>query len=368
MTSYDQTSGCEGDSIAVIKAIVVQAPARQVSPDQVYPVVSVPGDQNQNGINLCSGDVIQKYSLGTIQAGEISYDLKAMYNSRSVSMTPYYTNNALGGLGWKLLDYPKMVYDDLLKRYFYLDGTDVYPLDTLGQTGNTLNLRASGEAWLIQFALEGASLDISERKWTLTNENGAQFVFSNAPQNTLSDGERGNIWHLSKICDTQHQDSLTFSYSTTGMVTSILGSDGDQLDIIYSNNTISYISQYRSNGNNNNVLLGKTTLTYGKNFSPDASKNILTSIASSYNASLSVANGTQLVQSTPPLVFSYYNSYYPGALNSVQSPSGGILQYVYEHRVLNGHVYYPVSQTNLYSGTYMTKPISAALGPVVVLK
>ncbi|MEZ4918088.1 MAG: hypothetical protein R2792_03190 [Saprospiraceae bacterium] len=352
VATYDPTSGCESTGTTPVKANVALQPSRLVLPDQVFPSTSIPGDQNENGINLCTGDVIIQQALGQISAGEIGYQLKAQYNSRSAAMTPFFTANPLGGLGWKLLDYPKIAYDDVEKRFFYLDGTSVYQLDTLQVQGNSVVFHASGKAWQNQFILDAKNVDMNQRSWIMRTIEGVFFSFNQPATSSLDNNQQGNIWNLSVMGNSQKRDSLVFSYnSSTGFLSSITSSDGNQIDLSYANNTLQYVTQSVS-GTSGEIPLNRTILTYAQNkFEPSNSKSILVSIGEETNSAARIGGSAQWVATAPPSQFTYATSDYAGALQSIQFPAGGYTSYTYGNQTHNGMQYHPVSEVSSFSGT-----------------
>lgn len=353
VTNYDATTGCEGSQAKAIKANIAVMPSRILHPDYVYPVASIPGDQSEMGLNLVTGDAIPSFEVGQITAGTLQFSLKVQYNSRAAAITPYYTSNNLGGLGWKLLDYPKMVYDDELKSFYFLDGKNVYKLDTVSTSDNQLILRTNGDAFFNKFVLNTSSLNMAYRTWTVSTENGLQYYFNQVASNSLTNGQGGNIWNIAKIADTQHIDSLSFSYSNN-QLNNISSSTGGYLVLSYQNNLLSNVTYYQKATNNNTIAISKTNLVYSSNvFTPLSSAQILTSIQFFNNAALSY-NATQWVPKAPATLFGYNTSNYNGALAQITNEDGGIINFTYGQRLYEGVAYYPVTETHVFSGTTYT--------------
>ncbi|MBX7176648.1 MAG: FG-GAP-like repeat-containing protein, partial [Saprospiraceae bacterium] len=350
VTNLDATTGCEGSQATAIKAQVAIMPARILHPDYVYPVASIPGDHSEMGLNLVTGDAIPSFEIGQITAGAIQFSLKVQYNSRAAAITPYYVNNNLGGLGWKMLDYPKMVYDDELKNFYFLDGKNVYKLDTVSNQSNQLTLRTNGDAFFNKFVLNTSSINMPYNTWTVSTEKGTQYYFNQLATSSLSNGQGGNIWNITKIGDTQHLDSLVFDYSNNQLI-NITSSTGGYLELSYQNSLLSNITYYQKATNNNKIAISKTNLVYNSNvFTPLPTAQILISLQSFENAAID-NNSTQWVSKAPATVFTYNTSNYNGALSEITNENGGIINFTYGQRLYDGVAYFPVTETHVFSGT-----------------
>lgn len=96
------------------------------SPDSIYPLPSLRAAVVRDGVNLFTGDLLLRIPLVEVRAGTLRYAIEVLYNSRGYSLGAQATDNVLGGRGWKLLDYPKIVEDG--GKAFLLDGLAAHRL------------------------------------------------------------------------------------------------------------------------------------------------------------------------------------------------------------------------------------------------
>lgn len=119
----------------------------QQNPDNVYPVPFNNITQKYHAINLFTGQVNDTFNLIEIKSRTLSYRLQAFYNSATAgviaSSQGKFASNALGGYGWKMMDYPKIVQDG--SNYYLLDGYASYPLKQL--TNTWAGVYATGMKW-----------------------------------------------------------------------------------------------------------------------------------------------------------------------------------------------------------------------------
>ncbi|MES2689757.1 MAG: phosphodiester glycosidase family protein [Bacteroidota bacterium] len=112
------------------------ANSQTLNPDNVYPLASNNITQKYNSVNLFTGQINDTFTLAEIKSRTLSYRLQAMYNSATAGLiaknTSMFASNVLGGYGWKLMDYPKIVQDG--NMYFFLDGYAAYPLQMMSST------------------------------------------------------------------------------------------------------------------------------------------------------------------------------------------------------------------------------------------
>jgi RHS repeat-associated protein len=108
----------------------------QQNPDNVYPVPFNNIVQKYHAINLFTGQVNDTFTLVEIKGRTLTYRLQAFYNSATAGVIASnkgkFVSNALGGYGWKMMDYPKIVQDG--SNYYLLDGYAAYPLQQLTNT------------------------------------------------------------------------------------------------------------------------------------------------------------------------------------------------------------------------------------------
>ena len=299
-------------------------------PDQVYPIPNNYGDVNGADINLLTGDVNFTTTLAAISGHLLNYDIQAFYNSRSASLNTKNGNsvpNALGGWGWKLMDYPKIVQDG--SSYYMLDGHASYPLR---QTGPPNNYTTGNIYYLWQF-----SYDSNENSWKLTDEDGAVFTLGNTSQaNTY------NFWNLSTMSNPNWPDTLAFTYQKASL-TGISNTLNDELELLYDQQgllTAIKVYQNKAHDSQEQQLLRRVDLDY----SQQSGDTLLSKVEV-----LKTLQNDRFVDGFPPLVFEYFDNEarYPLAVRSIHTPSGSVQLYGYtgtKHEKLpNVVVYYAVN-------------------------
>ncbi len=268
----------------------------QYHPDKVYPIPNNYGKINESGVNLFTGDLNLEFPLASISGKNLSYSLSVSYNSRSMAIsTP--ADNALGGKGWKLMDYPKIVKEG--NKYFYLDGQKAQML--MAANGGSQYL-VDGSDYLLKFTKTGIS-------WSITTESGIQYQLTNKYT------ENGyTFWSIGKIEDPNWGDKIDFSY-TLGQLNSINNSLGDKIQLIYNGKHLSRIDIYHDQSINDKdaVLRDKTSLNYNDHG--------IRSIESHHKIHTSLFSKT-----TPALEFEYNTK---GRIHKIISPSGAIQSYKY---------------------------------------
>lgn len=228
------------------------------NPDALYPIPNNMGTINTGGINLFTGSINDTATLVIIPARTFKYKLQALYNSRTaglISANPSnYVFNVLGGYGWKMLDYPKIVQDG--SNYFLVDGYASYPLQRLSQNQA---YTAGGKYYLWKILQVGSG-------WAILTEDGKRYVFDQAG---VSIGTNRTAWNFRKIQEMQWKDSLSFSYSSTGVLNSIVNTLGDTFLFQYDTVGISTqkylktISHYRAGAAMDNLVFQYSALAVG---------------------------------------------------------------------------------------------------------
>lgn len=110
--------------LLLLGALLYLEATGQTRPDALYPIPANVGVVNMGGIDLFTGNVNDTITLTTIPARTFKYKFQALYNSRTAGLisasSSNYVFNVLGGYGWKMLYYPKIVQDG--SNYFLVDG------------------------------------------------------------------------------------------------------------------------------------------------------------------------------------------------------------------------------------------------------
>lgn len=230
----------------------------QTHPDAVYPIPANVGVINSGGIDLFTGSVNDTITLMNIPARTFKYRLQALYNSRTAGLisanSSNYTFNVLGGYGWKMLDYPKIVQDG--SNYFLVDGYASYSLQGLSQNQA---FTAGGKYYLWKILQVGSG-------WAILTEDGKRYVFD---QPGISIGANRTVWNFSKMQEMQWKDSLSFVYSSTGVLNSIANTLGDTLLFQYDTvgtSTQKYlktISHHRTGVATDSLVFQYSALTVG---------------------------------------------------------------------------------------------------------
>ena len=280
--------------------------AQQAHPDNVYPIPNNYGEVNNSGINLFTGDLNLGFSLASISGKSLNYNLTAFYNSRSIMVTPD-VDNTLGGKGWKLMDYPKIVQDG--NAYYYLDGKISHELQL---SGSNLYI-TGGNYYLWKF-------ELNDSGWTITTGTGNQYVLENHyDKNSMT------FWNLSRINDLNWDDWIDFTY-TAEKLNTLTNSLGDALELQYNGSgQLVQIDIYQDRTADGRIK-DRILLNY--------ESSGLANIGNSHNMNNGFVNNA-----TAPLEFNYDAN---GRMYQVISPSGGVQSYVHyiggQHNNLEGSV------------------------------
>lgn len=273
----------------LVSLLVGQVLQAQQHPDARYPIPQLYNSVNQAGVNLATGDLNLELPLANLQSHQLNYNLAIFYNSASAGLS--YQNNEVGGRGWKLMDYPKVVKNGSV--YFYLDGRRSHVLTSSG--GGNYRTAFPYHLWKFKFG---------SNKWVITTTEGTQLTLGK----TNTAGGR-NYWNLSEMKPVNFDDEIAFNYQSNGKIA----------DFQCQFNTQSVYITYDGQGRIAKVLIkegGRPTqeshLTYGS----QGLENIQT-----FEFLLSGEK-----QATPKIHFFYDSG---GRLNKMVSASGSIHTYTY---------------------------------------
>lgn len=339
VVGYNEINECNGTAAAQVTVTVEDAPHVVLNPDQVFPVPQNVLEEEYNDVNLFTGDVNLTLPVATLSGAKLSYILNVFYNSRSAALTPYYTDNTLGGLGWKLLDYPKIAYDGVKNQYFFLDGMGAYALDTLSTGNTTLNLSCPGKYASMTFTIDNYQASINSRTWTLNNGMGEEYQFDQAP---LALPNNSRLWSLTRMVDAAYTDTLSFTYDNQARLTEIRNDYDEKLTLTYSGGRVSSLVHYAAA---DDFQATRITFTYETNqFAPNTTYSILTEIATFSNLNCSDCTANWFYPNAPSTKFTYYaaGSANPGALQTVTSPGGARRTYCYLPQTLISASFRPV--------------------------
>lgn len=350
VSGFDLASDCEGSELTTVTVTIESPPAVTVSPDQTFPIPQNYGEVNADGVNLFTGDVNMVTTLGTIEGVSLSYSLQGMYNSRSVAVQPLCTDNPLGGLGWKLMDYPKIAWDQISNTWYYLDGMRSYKMDTLSAVSDTMILSPGGEHYLWKFTLYNADQPVQDRDWEIITGNGLHYEFKGTPVNGLDGGNPGYLWNLSKMRDAQRTDSLAFTYDPNGVLQKIENAYDASLELSWEGNRLADIIHNGWLTGGTPVPIGKTHLTYTTGFALNPSYSILSSLTRYVNVNEESASTPVFIQDGAATQFTYFSTDNPGALSNVLTPSGAVREFEYKALPINENTFYPVRSMQLYTG------------------
>ncbi|MBL7783028.1 MAG: VCBS repeat-containing protein [Saprospiraceae bacterium] len=354
VSSYDEAHGCEGPNAVPVQAQILTPPSVPVLPDQTYPIPNLYSGDNYKNVNLFTGDVNLNFDLFEVNGPMLSYTLNAFYNSRGAGITPLFTQNALGGLGWKLMDYPKIAYDAVDTTYYLLDGYQAHPLKRLSQTGTTAQYAAPGSFHLWSITMGNLQPQTGNQTWQLVSDDGTQYRFSAPAVNHFDSNQPGYLWNLSMIRETQGRDSILFNYQN-GSLQQIQTTDLDTWNISYDGNgRISAIENViASTSAGTQYPQTQMQLTYGSTF-PGTSYTQLSSVSYQQNVAPPPYTQAQYQTAAPPVFFRYNTTNYPGALESMQAPQGGAVEYRYTLLPVQFRQYQIVTGVNTFSGTTFT--------------
>ncbi len=151
-----------------------------LNPDAIFPLPNLRGPVNHDHVNLFTGEVNMRVPLANLTGFTAAYQLDAMYNSHSaylyaqgVSVPPY---NCLGGYGWKLMDYPKIVSSGEI--VYFLDGYECFLLSRT----SSWEYRTGGKyhAWIF--------LQYIGLSWIIKSDVGTHYALYTDPRWTISSG------------------------------------------------------------------------------------------------------------------------------------------------------------------------------------
>lgn len=292
------------------------------NPDAVYPIPANYGTESAYGVNLFTGDINKAIPLITIEGNNVSYTLNAFYNSRTAALVTQgtsttYISNSLGGLGWKLMDYPKIAQDG--SSYYLLDGHLNYHLQSIGSSTYT----PGGKYYLWKVIKK------PENSWEIAVEDGIRYKFTGPP--FVQEGSNVNIWNLSTKTAPIWGNKINFDYSF-GTLTAVSNSSGNSYNFTYSgsNGRLQNIEQ-RINDNAVKTIelsYGTVTTSSGTNYSLLSNIKPKYQIGAGRTSKLSAGTDFEYLNynSTPPLG----GVNYPGALCRITMPEGGAFTYSYQ--------------------------------------
>jgi RHS repeat-associated protein len=286
--------------------------AAAVHPDRVYPIPDNVRGPSAGGVNLASGDVNLTVPLATLQGRTLAYTLAGLYNSRSAWMAGLVAN-ALGGCGWKLLDYPKVVQDGA--SYYLLDGFAAYLL----QPGAGGLYAAGGPFHTWRISAQGTGTPTS---WLLTSDRATLHTLGNVA------AEGGyTVWNLSQMQDLNWGDTLQFVYSA-GQLGSITNQLGDRLTLAYgSGGRLATVALSRqATGGGGTFLAQQQSLAYNTDSGSFGGLALLVAAQSAFP----LPNGI-LASPAAATTFAYYApaEAVPLALETMTDPAGAATQYRY---------------------------------------
>lgn len=322
------------------------------NPDYIFNIPQNYGSRAFKGVNLFSGDVIDRFPLITINSSLLKYDLAMQYNSRSISVAALVTDNEVGGLGWKLCDYPKVAYEESSASYWLLMPDRKYQLSTISTTTASVSMKAGEDFHMWNISCTNTS-DIGSRKWTLTSDDGTTYLLTQPPVSVTEGGLTAQVWNLSEMRDAQLRDSLLFTYSGRRL-TRIVTPDDQDIKLVYNSNggTLSYVLQENIKNDSAAFAGMKVNIGYG-NFPGSTTLRIVNAIQTQFNPlDENTAPGNFPVR-TPALRFVYQDNLYSnnGALSAVRSPDGAVTTYAYAQVGIGSGHYWPVTSLEIQPGT-----------------
>lgn len=294
--------------------------------DAIYPVNANYEADLSGSVNLFTGQIGRSIDLFTINGPRLSWKLQAYYNSASAAWinrsAANYQFTPLGGYGWKMMDYPKIVQDG--NNYFLLDGYAACRMKQLGSDPDTYCTGGKYYTWRI--------FHRSNDRWEIAREDGTHFYFRSSPQ-TLPGQAR--VWSFTVIKQPQWGDSLQFAYRMDGNLSMVWDLTGDTVQLEYTNRAplnkpyLNAIIQSKRGIPVYKVELGYTDYTLVN----QAHYWLLSSVLGRW-----YRNGIAYGGQQAPLQFSYSKegdaappgcANYPGGLKSVQTSEGALYTYYY---------------------------------------
>lgn len=292
------------------------------NPDAIYPVPTNYGEEITQDINLFSGNINKKVTLYKLEGAGFSYDLVAFYNSSSANMinqdASNYVPTPLGGYGWKIADYPKIVQDT--SGYYLVDENASHLLQSTAD-GKYV---AGGEKYIW-------NITKGSNNWHIAKGDGTHFYFDEAADTTGG----VSIWNFTKIKSYSSSDSLSFFYEN-GLLTEMTNTSGDTITLSYCNSPVTgnpLLTELNHTLHSNQIA--RIIYGYKKYTFSNKSYELLSEI--DHYHQISALHYSQKEASirfdylepgeTPPLG----GDSYLGALTTVTDPSGAISIYTYQN-------------------------------------
>lgn len=347
---YNSTTRCYGPMASVLVTITTP-PAVNPNPDYIFNIPQCPGTRYHNGVNLFTGDLVAQYPLLSIEGELLSYQLSVRYNSRCAGLSPLVTANEVGGLGWKLCDYPKIAYDAVSDGFWLLMPDRKYALSPGTTTGASTTYAAGEDFSHWKFTCLNSSSSMSLRRWQISTDDGTQYLMENAPVSITEGGSTTSVWNYSKLRDAQLRDSILFTYNGR-QLTTISSANDAKLTLSYSNNRLSTITSYALSNSSTSWQDRKVLISY-RSFPLNTSYSVIGQIETQVNQD-KTENSSSFADEAPPVTFEYSTTNYGGALSERTDATGSSTGYVYGAASANGKTYHPVFQVNSYTGTTHT--------------
>ncbi len=298
-------------------------------PDAVFPIPQNYSGTDYQHINLYTGDLNYSHTITTFSGRNLSYTLDILYNSRSSEINfnnpESFEPTVLGGYGWKMMDYPKIVKDK--NTYYLLDGYRSYPLNLIAGTTNTYTAGYSKYLWKIVRSGNGSNSD----NWQIIKENGDSYIFD-------KNGVVGNHtqWNISKMAQSQWTDTLYFDY------------DGNTLNSISNLIKDTVVFHYNTTGDEQLLVRldhnhKRTILKYENYRFKGSTYPLLTEIQTQHQIAPDIYD-----EMTSSMDFSYIEetglTTNTGALDSMIHSNGAIMAYLYKQHSIASDTYFSTVQ------------------------
>lgn len=325
-----------------ILALCLHLNIQAQNPDAIYPLPSNYGTEVIEDVNLFNGTLNKELSLYKLDGGMVDYELQALYNSASANAinqdTSKYVSNILGGYGWKMMDYPKIVQD--ASGYHLVDGRASYPLQTL--TTGSYTVGGGKYLWRI---------NIDNNKWRVSDGDGNHYNFSDAA--VTIDGV--SVWNFTSKVNYMSTDSLTLSYTGQGNIYQMWNNFGDTITLSYTTSDTGKSPlltslDHSKNGQQIAQILYKYQ-TYNLN---GGNYSLFSEIIHNHQIS-----GVHFSQKNASTKFNYLKTgespplggdSYIGAMSTETTPNGAIYTYTYESKAISGKTNYRVVQYAVNDG------------------
>ncbi len=336
------------------------------NPDGVYPVLNNYGCTE--GVNLSTGALNLTFDLATLTSSQLNYTLKAFYNSRSAGINHQFPGedlplSVLGGWGWKLMDYPKIV--QAKDRYYLLDGQGAYPLQVTSQQGDLdseiTSFVPSGPyyLWQITRSMAAESSNASAATWKIQTASGVAYSFDE--QGVGLEYVEGYVWQLSQVIQSLWPDTLWFEYQGDQLI-NISNSRKDSLVMIYSTIDGEQLLQAIA-AVQNGVITDSVLLDYSSVTLTIKDQERSYSLLSGINNSMNVGNGI-FKSPAPAIRFAYIDNTaddngFQGGMLQITGPEGATSNFTYgttahEFTDTSGTTYtisaYPIIQNRIFTG------------------